>query len=78
MQLPLVGVEMVAEAGIPVMVAKATIEDNSICPYVDKMIQLAGEIEMKWIAEQLGGKGNIVILEGPTGNSAVIKRNDGD
>ena len=72
-----VGVEMVAEAGIPVMVAKATIEDNSICPYVGQDDTIAGEIEMKWIAEQLGGKGNIVILEGPTGNSAAIKRNDG-
>ena len=29
------------------------------------------------MAEQLGGKGNIVIIEGPTGISAAIQRNDG-
>ena len=32
---------------------------------------------MEWMAEQLGGKGNIVIIEGPTGISAAIQRNDG-
>ena len=34
-------------------------------------------MEMEWMAEQLGGKGNIVVIEGPTGISAAIQRNDG-
>lgn len=72
-----VGVEMCIDAGVPVLVAKATIEDNSICTYVGQDDKVAGEMEMEWIAEQLGGKGNIVVLEGPTGNSAAINRNDG-
>lgn len=34
-------------------------------------------MQMEWIAEQLGGAGTIVILEGPTGNSAAIQRQEG-
>ena len=72
-----VGVEEAIEAGIPVLVTKTTIEDNSICPFVGQDDVIAGQMEMEWIAEQLGGKGNIVIIEGPTGISAAIMRNDG-
>ena len=72
-----VGVELAMEAGIPVFTCKSEIEDNSICTYVGQDDTIAGEIEMNWIAEQLGGKGNIVIIEGPTGISAAILRNKG-
>ena len=72
-----VGVEEAIEAGIPVLVTKTTIEDNSICPFVGQDDVIAGQMEMEWIAEQLDGKGNIVIIEGPTGITAAIMRNDG-
>lgn len=72
-----VGVEAVIDAEIPVLVTKTTIDDNSICPFVGQDDVVAGEMEMEWMAEQLGGKGNIVIIEGPTGISAAIQRNDG-
>ena len=72
-----VGVEAAIDADIPVLVTKTTIEDNSICPFVGQDDTVAGEMEMEWMAEQLGGKGNIVIIEGPTGISAAIQRNDG-
>ena len=71
-----VGVEAAIDADIPVLVTKTTIEDNSICPFVGQDDTVAGEMEMEWMAEQLGGKGNIVIIEGPTGISAAIQRND--
>ncbi len=71
------GVEMCIEAGVPVLCAKTMLEDNTLCPFVGQNDTDAGEMEMQWIADQLGGKGNIVILEGPTGNSAAIQRNDG-
>lgn len=71
------GVEKCIEAGVPVLVVKAPIEDNSICPLVAQDDTVAGAMELEWMAEQLGGKGNIVVLEGPTGNSAAINRNDG-
>ena len=72
-----VGVEEAIEAGIPVLVTKTTIEDNSICPFVGQDDVIAGQMEMEWMAEQLDGKGTIVIIEGPTGISAAIQRNDG-
>ena len=71
------GVEMCIDAGVPVLCAKTMLEDNTLCPFVGQNDTDAGEMEMQWIADQLGGKGNIVVLEGPTGNSAAIQRNDG-
>ena len=70
-------VEAQLEAGIPTITLKAEISDNSICPYVGQDDAVAGEIEMQWVADQLDGKGNIVIIEGPIGNSAQILRNEG-
>lgn len=69
--------EALLEAGIPTITLKAEISDNSICPYVGQDDAVAGEIEMQWVADQLDGKGNIVIIEGPIGNSAQILRNEG-
>jgi len=34
-------------------------------------------MEMQFIADKIGGKGNIVILEGPIGQSAQIQRREG-
>lgn len=70
-------VEALLDAGIPTITLKAEITDNSICPYVGQDDAVAGEIEMQWVADQLGGKGNIVVIEGPIGNSAQILRNEG-
>lgn len=70
-------VEALLDAGIPTITLKAEISDNSICPYVGQDDAVAGEIEMQWVADQLGGKGNIVVIEGPIGNSAQILRNEG-
>ena len=72
-----VGVQAAIDAGVPVLVTKTTIEDNSVCPFVGQDDVIAGEIEMQYIVDELGGEGNIVIIEGPTGISAAINRNDG-
>lgn len=72
------GVEACNEAGIPVFASKTTVEDmDKVAAYVGSDDFTAGQIEMNHIAEKLGGKGNIVILEGPAGISAAILRNDG-
>ena len=52
-----VGVEAAIDAEVPILVTKTTIEDNSICPFVGQDDVVAGEMEMEWMAEQLGGKG---------------------
>lgn len=72
-----VAAESTIEAGVPVLVTKGEIADQSVCPFVGQDDYIAGQMEMEWMAEKLGGKGNIVILEGPTGISAALKRNDG-
>lgn len=72
-----VAAEATIEAGVPVLVTKGEIADQSVCPFVGQDDYIAGQMEMEWMAEKLGGKGNIVILEGPTGISAALKRNDG-
>lgn len=72
------GVQVCIDAGVPVFTSKATIADQSIVPtYVGSNDVSAGQIEMTYIAETIGGEGNIVILEGPPGISAAILRNEG-
>lgn len=73
-----VAAEACINAGIPVLICKSTILDQSICPYVGQDDTIAGEVEMKYVKELLGDEGgNIVVIEGPTGNSAAINRSDG-
>lgn len=66
------------DAGIPVFVAKGTIADMSVVEtYVGSNDFNAGVMEMEFIADLLDGKGNIVIIEGPTGVTGAVLRNDG-
>lgn len=66
------------DAGIPVFVAKGLIADMSVVEtYVGSNDFNAGTIEMQYIADLLEGKGNIVIIEGPTGVTGAVLRNDG-
>ena len=70
--------QVCVDAGIPVFVAKGLIADMSLVEtYVGSDDFNAGAIEMNYIAELLGGKGNIVIIEGPTGVTGAVLRNDG-
>ncbi len=72
------GVQICLDAGIPVFTSKAQIADQSMVPtFVGSNDVSAGEIEMNYIAELIGGKGNIAILEGPPGISAAVLRNEG-
>jgi len=72
------GVQVCIDAGVPVFTSKAQIADQTIVPtYVGSNDISAGQIEISYIVETLGGKGNIVILEGLPGISAAILRNEG-
>lgn len=66
------------EAGIPIMIINASIDnvDQAVC-YVGCNDISAGEMEMEYIAQKLGGKGNVVVLQGPDGNSAAVQRTIG-
>jgi inositol transport system substrate-binding protein len=66
------------EAGIPIMIINASIDNvNEAVCYVGCNDISAGEMEMEYIAEKLGRKGNIVVLQGPDGNSAAVQRTIG-
>ena len=66
------------EKGIPVIAVNATLKDttditSSVLPDDVK----AGEQEMQTMAEKLGGKGNIAILQGALGSSFELNRTKG-
>lgn len=53
------------------------INSDHLSAYVGPNDVEAGELEMKHAAEEMDGKGNIVVFEGPIGISAQIQRAEG-
>ncbi len=67
------------EAGIPIILCNSrTSNMDKSSAFVGSDDVNAGEIEMQFIADKLGGKGNIVIIHGPNGHSAEINRTIGN
>jgi ABC-type sugar transport system substrate-binding protein len=66
------------EAGIPMMIVNCKLDNMSeaLC-YVGCDDTTAGETLMQYVADQLGGKGNVAILRGPDGLDAQIQRTAG-
>lgn len=60
-------VKSVTDAGIPVITCSADVTGDMGQIWVGSENENGGEIEMKYVAEQLGGKGNIAVLRGPLG-----------
>lgn len=66
------------EAKIPIIIVNSmTSNVDKATSYVGSDDSIAGTMEMQYIADQLKGKGNIVIIQGPTGNSATTNRTIG-
>lgn len=70
-------VDKAVEAGIPVVGVNTRVNNDDLTSYVGSLDVTAGEMEMQKIADLLGGKGKIVIIEGPMGQSAQIERRQG-
>lgn len=70
-------VDKAVEAGIPVVGVNTRVESDKLTSYVGSEDVTAGEMEMQKIADLIGGSGNIVIIEGPMGQSAQIERRKG-
>jgi inositol transport system substrate-binding protein len=70
-------VEAAVEAGIPIVSCNGIVNTDLISATVASSDVVAGELEMKYIAELMGGKGKIAILHGPNGISAEILRREG-
>lgn len=70
--------EMAQEAGIPVLAVNTTLSNSDlITSAVLPDDVAAGAQEMQQMADALGGKGNIVILQGPLGSSPELDRTAG-
>jgi ribose transport system substrate-binding protein len=65
------------EKGIPLLAVNAALETPDLAGNVQPDDVAAGEQEMQMMADRLGGRGNIVILQGPLGGSGEINRGKG-
>lgn len=70
-------VELAVAAGIPVIGINTIPDTDLLTSYVGSNDIEAGEIEMQFMAETLGGKGDIVILQGLPEQSSQIERTRG-
>lgn len=64
-------------AGIPLIPVNAELNSTDIAGNVQPDDVAAGAQEMQMMADTLGGKGSIVILQGPLGGSGEINRGKG-
>jgi len=66
------------EAGIQLVGLNMLINTDQPYYYAGPDDVKAGELEMQAAIDKIGGKGNIVILEGPIGSSAQTQRHEGN
>lgn len=65
------------EKGIPLVAVNAALNNPDVAASVQPDDIAAGAQEMQMMADHLGGRGNIVILQGPLGQSGEIDRTKG-
>jgi ribose transport system substrate-binding protein len=63
-------IEEAVAAGIPVVVADSLVTSDKVTSQVAPDQKKWGEETAKWLIEKMGGKGNIVVLNGIAGNSS--------
>jgi inositol transport system substrate-binding protein len=72
-------VDMCNDAGTPIILCNSRTDNmDEALAFVGSDDVNAGEIEMQFIAEKIGGRGTIVIIHGPNGHSAEINRTTGN
>lgn len=67
-----------AEAGIPVIGSNTRVNGDQLTAYVGSDDVQSGYMEAKFVLDKIGCKGNVVIIEGPLGQSAQISRLEGN
>ncbi len=70
--------DMAEAAGIPLTGVNMLINTDRKYYYAGPNDVEAGELEAQYIIDKIGGKGNVVILEGPIGTSAQLQRLEGN
>lgn len=71
-------IDMCEAADIPLVGVNMLFNTEEAYHYVGPDDVLAGELEMQYAIDAIGGEGNVVILEGPIGQSAQIQRLEGN
>nr|WP_082708415.1 sugar ABC transporter substrate-binding protein [Marinobacterium profundum] len=70
-------VEKAVRAGIPVIVYDTPLNAEGILTYVGSDNFRAGTLLGRWVVEQLGGAGNVLIMEGLPGHQNSLDRRNG-
>jgi len=70
-------VDLCNKAGIPIIECNTLTSNTNYTVYVGSDDVDAGKIQGAYVAKILNGKGNIVVLHGPMGQSGEIKRREG-
>jgi ribose transport system substrate-binding protein/inositol transport system substrate-binding protein len=70
--------DMAEQAGIPLTGVNMLMNTDKPYYYAGPNDVEAGELEAQYVVDALGGKGNVVILEGPIGTSAQLDRLQGN
>ena len=65
-------------AGIPVIGSNTRVVGNDLTSYIGSDDVKSGAMEAEAVIKGIGGKGNVVIIEGPIGQSAQIERRKGN
>ena len=71
-------VQSAVDAGIPVIGSNTRVNSDLLTSYVGSDDTISGYMEAKTVLDKIGCKGNVVILEGPVGQSAQISRLEGN
>ena len=71
-------VEAAHEAGIPVFGSNTRVNSDLLSAYVGSDDVQSGYMEAKYVLDKIGCEGNVVIIEGPIGQSAQIQRLEGN
>ncbi len=71
-------VETAYKAKIPVIGSNTRVNSDKLTSYIGSDDVKSGGMEAEAVAKKLGGKGNVVIIEGPIGQSAQIERRKGN
>ena len=72
-----VAVDIALESNVPMVGVNAMVNHDELLSYIGSQDVTAGEMEMQYMADMLGGEGKIVIIEGPLGQSAQLQRREG-
>lgn len=64
-------------AGLPVVGSNGPVKSDQLVSYIGSNDVLGGRLEATAVIKRLGGKGNVVILEGPVGQMGATQRGQG-